>query len=367
MPLLDESVSPPARIADVDEAISLDELRLAARNHGMPLEILDHDVTPLGLHYLLTHYDMPMVDPGSWMLRIGGHVHHPVELDLVALRARPQVTRTVTLECAGNGRARVHPRPVSQPWLDEAVGTAAWTGTPLAPLLREAGLRDGAVDVVFTGADHGVERGVEQDYERALSLADALHEDVLLAHTMNGQPLPLQHGAPLRLLVPGWYGMTQVKWLVGITVTDAPFAGYQNAVAYRLKQEADDEGEPVTRILPRALVRPPGFPDFQTRSRVVERGTIALTGRAWSGWAPIAGVEVSVDGGATWHGARIGPQPDRYAWCSWTWSWDARETGRYELCARATDQAGNVQPIDQIWNRQAMANNHVQRVVVFVR
>lgn len=189
---------------------------------------------------------------------------------------------------------------MSQPWLVEAVGNAEWTGTPLAPLLREAGLSDDAVDVVFTGADHGVERGVEQDYQRALPVADALREEVLLAYEMNGAPLLPQHGAPLRLIVPGWYGMAHVKWLRDITVTTEPFDGYQNAVAYRLRRDADDPGVPVTRIEPRALVRPPGFPDFMSRTRVLRPGPCTLDGRAWSGHAPVTSVEVTVDGGETW-------------------------------------------------------------------
>ena len=273
----------------------------------------------------------------------------------------------ITLECAGNGRAWLEPRPVSQPWLDEAVGTAEWTGTRLALLLEEAGIRDGAVDVVFTGADHGIERGVEQDYERALPVAEACHPDVLVAHTMNGQPLPVQHGAPARLIVPGWYGMAHVKWLVKITVTDEPFTGYQNAVAYRLKQGIDEDGEPVTRIRPRALLRPPGFPDFQTRARFVDRGVHEIIGRAWSGFGPIVTVEVSDDGGTTWDEAILGPAADRYSWRRWHWTWTAGERGVHELCARATDAAGNAQPVEQSWNLQAMANNHVQRVTVVVR
>ena len=367
MSAIDETVSPPSRIADAAEGISIDELRLAARNHGMPLELLDRDITPLGLHYLLIHYDIPLLDPATWTLTIGGHVERPLTIDLATLRSRPRVTRTVTLECAGNGRARLMPRPVSQPWLDEAVGTAAWTGTPLAPLLREAGIRAGAVDVVFTGADHGVERGVEQDYARGLALDEALGEDVLLVDEMNGVPLPVQHGAPVRLIVPGWYGMTQVKWLTAITVTDEPFEGYQNVIAYRDKRDADDTGEPVTRIQPRALLRPPGFPDFQTRARIVERGVHTLTGRAWSGVAPIAGVEVSTDDGASWAEAELGTELDRYAWRSWSWDWDAASAGAHVLCVRASDAAGNVQPLQQRWNHQAMANNHVQRVAAFVR
>jgi DMSO/TMAO reductase YedYZ molybdopterin-dependent catalytic subunit len=271
------------------------------------------------------------------------------------------------MECAGNGRARLDPRPVSQPWLLEAVGTAEWTGTPLAPLLEEAGVSDGAVDVVFTGCDHGVERGVEQDYARGLPLAEALRSETLLVWAMNGVPLPPQHGAPLRLLVPGWYGMAQVKWLRRIEVLDRPFGGYQNAVAYRMKADADDVGEPVTRIRPRALLVPPGWPDFMTRERFLPAGPAVLTGRAWSGRAPVTRVEVSADGGRTWGEATLAaPDPAHpYAWRAWTHEWTA-EPGRSELVVRATDATGEVQPVEQRWNVQGMANNMVQRVAVTV-
>jgi sulfane dehydrogenase subunit SoxC len=359
--------SEAARIAAPDEAISLDELRLAARNHGMPLEALRYEITPVGMHYLLTHYDIPDVDPGRWRLTIGGHVAAPLTLKLAELAARPRVTRTLTLECAGNGRARLLPRPVSQPWLDEAVSTARWTGTPLAPLLAEARPLDGAVDVVFTGADHGTERGVEQDYQRALSITEALDGDALIAYEMNGAPLPPQHGAPARLIVPGWYGMAQVKWLSDLTVTAEPFAGFQQATAYRFTQEPDEPGEPVTRIRPRALMIPPGFPDFMTRRRVVDAGEVQLRGRAWSGHAPIVRVEVSVDGGASWADAQLGPEVELGAWRSWTMRWLADQPGDHELCARATDATGQVQPVGQPWNRQGMGNNTVQRVAVTVR
>jgi sulfane dehydrogenase subunit SoxC len=360
-------IGEPSRIADPEEAISFDELRLAARNHGMPLEALRYDTTPVGLHYLLIHYDIPDVDPATYSLAIGGAVTRPARFTLADLRARPTVTARVTLECAGNGRARLMPRPISQPWLDEAVGTAEWTGTPLAPLLGEAGVAGDAVDVVFTGHDHGTERGVEQDYARALPVAEALRDGVLLAYEMNGQPLPPQHGAPVRLVVPGWYGMAHVKWLRDITVLTEPFEGFQNAVAYRLKTRPDEAGDPVTRIRPRALMVPPGFPDFMTRTRVLDRGTHRLVGRAWSGWAPITAVEVSTDGGATWAPAELGREPEPYAWRAWSFDWTAAEPGTYELTARATDAAGNLQPTEQPWNRQGMANNLVQRVVVAVR
>jgi len=254
-----------------------------------------YDVTPPGLHYLLIHYDIPAVDPATWRLRIDGRVRFPASWDLEAIKAQPSRTVRVTMECAGNGRARLLPRPVSQPWLVEAVGTADWTGVPLRQLLSTAGVEPEAVEVVFTGADHGVERGVEQDYQRSLPIDQALADQVLLAYAMNGQDLPPQHGYPVRLIVPGWYGMAHVKWLTSIELVDRPFTGFQQAVAYRLRQEPGDPGTPVERISPRALMIPPGYPDFMSRTRIVHQGLVELTGRAWSGAAPIARVEVSVD------------------------------------------------------------------------
>ena len=200
----------PAEGVSTSSEISLEELQLSQRNHGMHLEGLRYDVTPAGMHYLLIHFDVPEADEGSWTLSIQGSVRDPLELSIADLKARASVTTTLTMECAGNGRARLSPRPISQPWLGEAVGTAVWTGTPLRPLLEEAGPLDEAVELVFAGADRGIQKEIEHDYERSLPVTDALHEEVLLAYEMNGAPLPPQHGFPLRLVVPGWYGMASV-------------------------------------------------------------------------------------------------------------------------------------------------------------
>ncbi|MCT9009091.1 sulfite oxidase [Streptomyces sp. NPDC054766] len=361
-----EDMSAPARLAGPEEGISAQELALAARNHGLPLEALRYEVTPPGLHYVLTHYDIPYAEEASWQLVLGGRVRRPLLLGVDELKAYPAVRQRVTMECAGNGRALLMPRPVSQPWLVEAVGTAEWTGVPLRMLLAEAGVGQDAVDVVFTGADHGVERGVEQDYRRALPLDVARGDEpeVLVAYAMNGAPLPPQHGHPLRLVVPGWYGMAHVKWLREITVTETPFRGFQQAVAYRLRQDAGEEGEPVTRIAPRALLVPPGFPDFMSRVRAVRPGTVTLTGRAWSGRAPVTGVEVSTDEGRSWCPAELDRANDhRWAWRAWRFTWTATP-GRHVLSARATDAEGHTQPLDQPWNRGGFENNLVQRVPV---
>jgi sulfane dehydrogenase subunit SoxC len=345
-------------------SVSMEELQLAARNHGMPLEALRYDVTPVGLHYLLIHFDVPEV-PADWRLRVGGRVDRELSLSLDDLGERPIVRRIVTMECAGNGRARLEPHVVSQPWLAEAVGTGEWGGAELAPLLDEAGVRDDAVEVLFGALDRGIDGGVEQTYERSLPLAEALAGDALLAYELNGVPLPPQHGAPLRLVVPGWYGMTSVKWLERITVLDQPFDGYQQAHAYRFRRSEDDEGEPITRMRPRALMVPPGMPDFLTRRRFVDPGSCVLDGRAWSGLAPVAAVDVTVDGGRTWTSAALEPGPDRWAWSRWTWTWEA-EPGDHELACCARDEAGNEQPLEPEWNVGGYANNAVQRVSVTV-
>ncbi|HEX6701340.1 MAG TPA: sulfite oxidase [Gaiellaceae bacterium] len=345
--------------------ISLEELQLAARNHALPLEALRHEITPLGLHYLLIHFDIPHVDPQTWRLELGGHVERPRTLTLDELQARPARTLAVTLECAGNGRALLSPRPLSQPWLHEAVGTAEWTGTPLAPLLEEAALSDGAREVVFTGLDRGVQGDDEHTYERSLPLDEALRDEVLLAYAINGQPLPPQHGFPLRLVVPGWYGMTHVKWLRTITVVAAPFRGWQQEVAYRVRDSEDDPGRPATRMLPRSLMVPPGIPDFFSRDRFLPPGPCVLEGRAWSGHGRIERVEVSTDGGRSWADAELSEPPSEFAWRGWTHRWDA-EPGEHELCCRATDADGNTQPTAPVWNFDGYCNNAVQRVRVTI-
>ena len=346
--------------------ISLEELQLAARNHGMPLEALRWDVTPIGLHYLLTHYDIPDVDAVDWRLSVEGLVERPLTLSLDDLRARPAVEVAVTMECAGNGRVHVEPHVVSQPWLLEAVGTARWRGVRVASVLEEAGLKEGAVEVLFTGLDRGVEGEEEQAYERSLPVAGLLEGDALLAYEVNGVPLPPQHGFPLRLVVPGWYGMTSVKWLSRVTVLDEPFGGYQMRHSYRVRHAEDEPGEPITAIAPRSLMIPPGIPEFLSRSRVVEAGRCEIRGRAWSGEAEITGVDVSTDGGRTWAAAELGDAAlGRWAWRSWQFTWDA-EPGEHELCCRARDAAWSEQPLEPRWNLGGYVNNAVQRVLVAV-
>ena len=343
-----------------------EELALAFRNRGMPLEGLRYDITPTGMHYLLIHFDIPAADADAWRLDIDGLAQNPLSLSMADIRSRPRITMPVTMECAGNGRARLNPRPVSQPWLLEAIGTAEWAGTPLRGILEDAGIDAAAVELVFTGSDEGVQGGEKQLYQRSLTIADAMRDEVMLAYEMNGAPLEPQHGYPLRLIVPGWYGMTSVKWLNRIEAVAEPFTGYQMEQTYRYKNSPDDPGEPVSTMRVRALMLPPGIPDFMTRTRLLDAGKTTIGGKAWAGRLGISKVEVSTDDGMSWREAALGTQIGKFAWRSWTYDWDA-EPGRHFLSVRATDDEGNTQPTAQPWTLQGMGNNLVQRVEVIVR
>jgi DMSO/TMAO reductase YedYZ molybdopterin-dependent catalytic subunit len=348
------------------DGLYTEELQLALRNHGMPLEALRYPITPTGLHYLLIHYDIPEVNAEQWRLKITGLVGKPLELTLDEIKKRPRLTMPVAMECAGNGRALFAPRRISQPWLLEAIGNSEWTGTPLRGILQDAGLSSAAVEIVFTGLDQGVEGEQIQFYQRSLTVDEAMRNEVLLVYEMNGEPLPPQHGYPLRLLAPGWYGMASVKWLDRIEAVAEAFQGYQMARAYHYTRTADGPGEAVTLIRARALMIPPGIPDFMTRNRLVDAGAVTLTGKAWAGRVGVSDVEVSVDGGATWSKAELGESGSPYSWRTWTFLWNATP-GEQVLLVRAIDAHKNRQPIDQEWNFGGYGNNGVQRVNVSVR
>ncbi len=337
------------------------ELGLAARNHGMPLEALRYDVTPAGLHYLLIHFDIPAEADGR--LKVAGLVKAPFEIQLDELKRLPARTLRVTLECAGNGRAQMSPRYPSVPWVEEGVSTAEWTGVPLRVLLERAGLREEARDVVFRGADRGFDRGVEHEFARSLAPGEAMREDVLVAYAMNGAPLPPQHGAPLRLVVPGWYGMASVKWLREIEVIGRPFDGLQQASSYHFRSAPGEKGEPCRLMRVNSLMAPPGIPDFYGRGRTVRPGKVDIAGRAWSGAAPITGVEFCDNG--LWRAATLDPVQAPHAWQAWKILWMA-EPGEHELACRATDAQGNRQPLEPPWDLSGFGNNAVQRIRVTV-
>jgi len=345
------------------DTYSTAEIALSNRNKGMPLDLLRHDITPVGAHYTLTHFDIPFLDPETYRLEIGGLVDAPLSLALGDIQAGSAKTVAVTLECAGNGRSRLDPRPTNMPWGLEAIGTAEWTGVPLHEVMAMAGIRPQAVELVFSAPDEGTQKGIRHYYQRSLAIAECQRHEVMLAWAMNGRPLEPQHGAPLRLIVPGWYGMASVKWLTGIEAVAEPFMGPQQAGSYNIRMSPDDPGERITRIRVRALMTPPGRPDFPTLERTADAGPTRLFGRAWSGEATVEQVEVGIDG--DWHEAVLGEQVGDFAWRSWSFLWQATP-GEHELSCRATDALGRSQPLEQDWNEGGYCNNMVQTIRVRV-
>jgi DMSO/TMAO reductase YedYZ molybdopterin-dependent catalytic subunit len=341
-----------------------EELALATRNSGMPLEALRYDLTPAGLHYLLIHFDIPAADAATWELRIEGLVARPRTFSLAELQRMPASTARVTMECAGNGRGQTSPRYPSMPWLEEGVSTAEWTGVSLSLLFKEIQVRESAREIVFHGADRGFDRGVEHSFSRSLVPAEAMRDDVLVAYAMNGQPLLPQHGAPLRLVVPDWYGMASVKWLERIEAIDHAFEGVQQTGSYHFRSVAGEKGVPCTRMRVNSLMAPPGIPDYYGRRRTVDAGWVEILGRAWSGSAPIRRVEFAADG--AWQDAVLDAPAGDHAWWRWSARWNA-PTGAHELRCRATDETGAVQPLEPAWDVTGFGNNAAQRVEVNVR
>lgn len=332
-------------------------------NAETPLAALAEPITPTPLFYVRNHFDVPRLDPDSWQLRVGGLVEQPLGLSLPELRRFPECTLAVTLECAGNGRARMTPVPPGTPWGYGAAATASFTGTPLTTVVERAGLRPDTVEILFVGADAGdVAPGRPTEFGRSLPVTDALHPDVLLAWEMNGEPLSAAHGSPLRLVVPGWYGVASVKWLVSIEALAAPYGGYFQREKYvYVGERGMSDGMPVRRMRVRAVIARPAD------GEVVEQGPIEIAGSAWSGAAPVVRVEVSGDGGRSWSEAELGRPPSSYAASPWRLEWAPPSPGTHTLAARATDDSGNTQPLEPVWNAQGYGNNAVQRVIVQVR
>jgi len=191
-------------------------------------------LSPTASFYVRNHFQIPLPDPAVWRLRVGGMVDRPLDLSLRDLTNMPSQSCAVTLECAGNGRSQLNPKVKGEQWNFGAVSTAEWTGVPLAEVLDRAGAKPGAVEVLFRGLDSGMVDGVNEPipFERSLRVDDARRGGVLLAYAMNGEPLPVQHGFPLRVIVPDWYAVASVKWLAEIEVLGEPFQGHYQTDTY---------------------------------------------------------------------------------------------------------------------------------------
>jgi DMSO/TMAO reductase YedYZ molybdopterin-dependent catalytic subunit len=338
----------------------------APDNAEFPLHDWWSWITPNRLFYVRSHFPVPRLDPTTWRLVIDGEVEQPVTLSLADLQEMPRRRRVVTLVCAGNRRTEFEPKPPGVPWRDGAISTAEWEGVALTDLLARARPRAAAREVLLEGADRGTVAGVEApiSFARSLSLERALRPDILLADGMNAAPLAPDHGAPLRAVVPGAYGMDSVKWLVRIQLLDHEFGGHFQVNDYRhIPDPATSEpSRPLGSVRVNSLI---ASPRHGAELKLGE--TARVVGYAWSGRGMVREVQLSLDDGSSWEPARrVGPEePD--AWRLWEAEWRPVTPGTYRLAVRAVDSSGETQPDRAEWNVKGYGNNALHRIEVIVR
>jgi rhodanese-related sulfurtransferase/glyoxylase-like metal-dependent hydrolase (beta-lactamase superfamily II) len=321
-------------------------------------------VMPAAHFYVRNHFTTPVLDPELYELAVTGMIERQLCLSLRDLHSLPSRSLVATLECAGNGRARFNPPVDGEQWNFGAASTAEWTGVPLVEILDRAALATGAHDIVFRGADSGLVDGATAPvrFERALSVDDARDSGALIAYAMNGEPLPLQHGRPVRLIVPGWYSVASVKWLTEIEVIGHPFEAFFQTKRYHYEwvRGGGVVREPVRLQRVRALIAQP------TAGASLTAGEILVRGVAWSGAAPIERVDVSI-GEGPWQAAQLVGEKRRHSWQWWELFTKSEVRGQTTVRARATDQAGNTQPEHPEWNRLGYGGNAIQTISIVVK
>ena len=350
-----------------DDRPKRDMLTRSARPEDleMPLSGFADYITPVDRFFVRTHVAVPPVDPASWRLDVQGEVTAPLTLTIQDLRTLPSVEVVAVVECAGNGRRFYDPPVPGVQWGNGAVGNGRWRGARLRDVLRRAGIKDSAREVLLNGAD--VPIATMPDFERSIPVAKALDPDTLLAYDMNGEPLPVKHGFPLRAIVPGWAGDSWTKWVTSIRVLDREHDGFWMKRAYRHPGKpvapgtpiAPERMQPVTSLRVKSVIAAPADGGF-----LLVGQPVVIRGTAWSGdGGPIDAVDVSVDGGRRWRPATLQrDQRTRFGWRQWEFNWTPSEDAYYTLLARARDTAGNIQPMDQEWNPSGYAWNVVPRV-----
>jgi DMSO/TMAO reductase YedYZ molybdopterin-dependent catalytic subunit len=355
-------------IPDVMLKPQLIPTNLGARSFAAPPVALQQHIVPNELFFIRNHWKgHPALDPATYRLTVDGEVERAVQLSFQDIVQMPRQVLQVTFECCGNGPVpsywdkQIRLNTVEKVTGHGIMGNAEWAGVSVAAILQRAGVKSSAKEVVFTGADHGPDEvaGIPREvtYERALPLAKALHPDTLLAYEMNGEPLPPLHGFPLRLLVPGWYGMTSIKWLVGIRVIDHVFKGFYQTDRYMVRNGpgATEAYTYHTEMKVKSIITNPAPGEVVPPGRPYR-----VAGAAWSGEKEIVHVEVSTDGGTTWQEARLMPRID-YSWYRWEYLWQSPAVGNHTLMSRATNNKGETQPMEfpNQWDGHPYGNNMV--------
>jgi DMSO/TMAO reductase YedYZ molybdopterin-dependent catalytic subunit len=317
-----------------------------ATNLGMHLGLLDGFYVPNDLFFVRSNGAIPEIDAATWTLTVDGEVDKALTYSLADLKALPQVELPAFLECTGNGRSRFDPVAEGTTWKNDAAGNAIWGGVRLRDLLNAAGVTDAGIEVISQGGDLDT-------MQRGLPIGVAMQPSTLVALRMNGELLPPAHGAPARLLVPGWAGIASTKWLTRLTVSDRPFVGPFQGDLYVVYDADGVPIQPVREMPVKSIVVSPEDGDTLA-------GPPLVTGFAWSGFGGIDKAETSLDGGETWKQASIVEEAGPYAWVRWEQPLDL-PAGRYEICARATDRRGLTQPWKAFWNQKGYFMNEIQR------
>ena len=344
-------------------------VRLSSRppDYETPVALLNDFITPIDHFYVRSHLPVPAtLDAAAWSLTVNGLVSTPLSLSVASLRALPQHTVTVTLECAGNGRAFFDPPVAGLQWKKGAVGTARWTGVRLRDILARAGVASQAAFVHMEGADRPL--GTMPAFVRQVPMAKALHEDTLIALSMNGQPIPAVHGAPLRAIVPGWEGAYAIKWLTRLTVSETPSDSFWVATGYKYPTRRVSPGEavdardmaPLTGLVVKSLITTP------LEGTALPNAPFTVAGFAWAGEDDIAHVDVSLDSGATWARALLTGEQARYTWRRFEFAAPALPAGSHLILSRATDSRGVTQPAVSHWNPSGYLWNQYDSVRVQV-
>lgn len=329
----------------------------------MPLDGFTDWITPIDRFFVRCHTYTPTVSPNEWSLKIDGVVDNPITLTMADLKKLPRVELVGVLECAGNGRRFYEPHVAGTQWAFGSVGNGRWAGVRLRDVLQKASIKSSATEILLDGAD--VPLGKMPDFQRTITAAKALHPDTLLAYEMNGQPLSVQHGFPLRVIAPGWAGDSWVKWLQHIEVLDHEFDGFWMKTAYR---------HPAQPVVPGTAVDPSqmvSVSDLNVKSVIAapvgwaKPGPVRVQGAAWSNTSPVSKVDVSVDGGQSWKAAKLIGQQTKYGWRLWHYNWKPTE-GKYTLLSRATNMAGQTQPLAEEWNPNGYLWNVAQPIAVTI-
>ncbi|MBA3642568.1 MAG: sulfite oxidase [Chloroflexia bacterium] len=350
-PMPEGTPSPETILASIGKDPRL--ISYSTTNFGTPLELVESLRVPNELFFIRSNGPVSVdIAPETWRLAVTGLVETELDLGLADLEAMPTRSITSFLECSGNSRGRFRPEAEGTQWGNTGVGNAEWTGVSLSAVLDQAGVLDGAIDIVTQGGDF-------PEMQRGLPLEMARNPDTMLVWQMNGAPLPAPNGGPVRLLVPGWGGIASTKWIVGIDVIDRPFDGHYNVESYVIINEAGQVVRPVTVMPVKSVITSP-MPDAQLTA-----GPQAVAGFAWSGYGGITKVEVSTDSGVTWVDAPIVDEAGRLSWVRFEAPWEA-VAGEAKLRSRATDERGLTQPDDAEWNAKGYQMNGVYEVPVTV-